>query len=132
MTIWPAGPAAWAHLVGGAFEAAGVQRTPSEHLPGHLDFARSARGLAGICRDAGLDALAQEDLTWTWQITPEHLWRGVSGGVATPGRTFQAQGAEVRAAATTAFTALAAREAPDGLLRLPARAAYVLAGRPAR
>jgi SAM-dependent methyltransferase len=132
MTIWPSGPAAWAALVGGAFERAGVVPLPSGHLPEDLDFGRSVEGLASVCHEAGLDVLAQEELTWTWHITPQDLWRGISGGVATPGRMFLAQEPVVRQRANAAFDALAAQEAPHGLLSLPARAVYVLASRPAR
>ncbi|MGO1949364.1 MAG: class I SAM-dependent methyltransferase [Mycobacteriaceae bacterium] len=131
MTIWPAGPLGWSGLVGGAFDEAGVTPLPPQHLPEHLDFERSVAGLAGICMEAGLEITGQSTPSWTWRITPGALWRGVSGGVAGPGRAYLAQMPEARNAADQAFLELAEPETmEDGQLHLPMTASYVLATLP--
>ncbi len=67
--------------------------------PAHLDFERSVDGLQRLVEEAGLTALHSEDLTWTWTVALDDLWRGVAGGVAGVGRTYLAQSPDVRAAA---------------------------------
>ncbi|WP_312777325.1 class I SAM-dependent methyltransferase [Corynebacterium variabile] len=129
MTVWPARPTAWGRLVGGAFEAAGVIPLPDQRLPADLDFDRSAEGFAGISADAGLSVLTTEDLTWEWRISPEDLWAGVTGGVATPGRTYLAQSPQIRHRAELEFFARAASFVSDGELCFPTVASYVLATR---
>lgn len=133
MTSWTTAPPAWGGLVGGVFAAAGAVAPPAARLAPELDFERSPDGLAGLAVAAGLEPLTVTELRWTWEVAADALWAGVAGGVAGPGRTFLAQTAEVQDAATAAFHA-AVRSHPehhadDGVLRLAAVAAYVLAER---
>ncbi len=127
MTSWTSTSPAWTPLVGDAFAAAGAVAPPPQRLAPGLDFERSPRGLAGLADAAGLLPLTVTELRWTWEVAVDDLWAGVTGGVAGPGRTFLAQSREVQGAATDAFRAAAAQHADDGLLRLAATAAYVLA-----
>jgi ubiquinone/menaquinone biosynthesis C-methylase UbiE len=127
LTIWPARPPAWGALVSGAFTAAGVVPRASERLAPELDFERSVAGLRGLVEEAGREVVVAEELRWTWEVDPEALWAGIAGGVATVGRTFLAQPPETRAAAARAFRHAAPGQATEGLLRLPATAAYVMA-----
>lgn len=84
-TIWPAGGPGWGTLVGATFEAAQVVPIASTRLPEHLDLPRTTDGLAGLAEQAGLTVTAAREITWTWHVTPDALWAGISGGVATPG-----------------------------------------------
>lgn len=126
MTIWPAGSLAWADLVTEAFDAAGVVPLSGQRLPDHLDFERSVDGLGGIAGEAGLSVTVAENVGWDWTVTPSNLWRGVSGGVGTAGRTYLAQSPEVQRRADTEFF----DRAGDDTLSFPMTAAHVVAERP--
>lgn len=127
LTTWPNRPPAWGALVSEVFAAAGVVPPAAERLPPELDFERSVAGLRGLVDDAGAEVVLTEELGWTWEIDPESLWAGIAGGVATVGRTFLAQPPEIRAAAALEFRRAVREHATDGVLRLPATAAYVVA-----
>ncbi|WP_167202553.1 class I SAM-dependent methyltransferase [Actinomyces respiraculi] len=128
MTIWPAAGAGWNPLVGGAFTDAGVVPVASTRLPEHLDFPRTPQGLAALATEADLEVLTAQEVTWTWSVSPEDLWAGVAGGVATVGQTFLAQEPQVQRAAARRYRERAAEAvAPDGMLHLPSRAVLVLA-----
>ena len=127
LTAWPGRPAAWGALVADAFTAAGVVPVPGERLAPDLDFERSVAGLQGLAEDAGMEVVLAEELHWTWEIDPEALWTGIAGGVAGVGRTFLAQTEATRAAAERELRRAVRRRATEGVLRLPAAAAYVVA-----
>lgn len=127
MTIWPAGGAAWSALLADIFDEAGAEPQPPDHLPEHEDFERSAAGLAGMARDAGLDVLDPCDLHWEWRIRPADLWAGIAAGIAGPGAVHRAQSAPVQAKIRAVFEArTGALAGDDGVLCFPVRAAYVL------
>lgn len=131
MTIWPAGGASWSALLGEVFEEAGAVLPPPEHLPAEEDFPRTADGLADLAREAGLEIEQACDLHWDWRIRPDDLWAGLDAGIATPGAVVRAQTPQFREQIRTLFRARTAEVAgPDGILRFPVRAAYVLAARP--
>ncbi len=113
------------------YAEAGVVPLPGTLLPPALDFERSTTGLRGLAEAAGLEVVAAAELRWTWTIGVEPLWTGVSGGVGVVGATYLAQSPAVRAAIADGFRREAGRAAPDGVLELPAVAAYVVATRPA-
>ncbi len=127
LTVWTARPAAWGGLVSEAFAAAGVVPVPGERLRPELDFERSLRGLRRLVQHAGLEPVRLEELTWTWEVAVADLWAGIAGGVATVGRTYLAQPPAIRTAAEQELRRVAQQHAPDGVLRLPSVAAYVVA-----
>lgn len=129
LTIWPAAPTAWGELVSRVFAGAGVVPLPGARLPPELDFERSVSGLRGLAEGAGLEVVVAEELRWTWAIGSEQLWTGLSGGVGVAGATYLAQPPAVRAAVAENLRREAARTAPDGVLRFPVVAAYVVAAR---
>lgn len=129
LTSWPAAPTAWGELVSRVFAGAGVVPLPGTRLPPELDFERSTSGLCGLAEAAGLRVTVAEELRWTWTIGVEPLWTGVSGGVGVAGATYRAQEPAVRAAIADGLRREARREAPDGVLRFPVVAAYVVATR---
>ncbi|MBM6401073.1 class I SAM-dependent methyltransferase [Phycicoccus sonneratiae] len=132
LTVWPAGPTAWARLVATAFTAAGVDPPVGRPLPSDLDFDRSVVGLSSLVTDAGLAVSAATQLGWDWEVDPDDLWAGVTGGVATAGRAYRSHPRSVRLRIDDAFRSAARAATHDGLLRLPSVAAYVVAGRGAR
>lgn len=128
VTIWPNGGAAWSALTQAAFTAAGAVPLPAHRLDSSLDFERSADGVADLARGVGLEPLVATDLTWEWEVSVAALWAGISGGVATVGRTFLAQPTDVRAAIEHEYRERAAALAsPGGLLHFPSCAVYLLA-----
>lgn len=130
LTSWPAAPTAWGELVSRVYAEAGVVPLAGTRLPPELDFERSTDGLRGLTEAAGLEVVVAEELRWTWTIGVEPLWTGVSGGVGVAGATYLAQAPDVRAAIADGLRGEAARVAPDGVLRFPVAAAYVVAARP--
>jgi SAM-dependent methyltransferase len=131
LTSWTTAPPAWGTLVGEAFAAAGVVPLTGERLPAALDFERSVAGLHGLVEQAGMACVVAEELTWTWEITVDDLWAGISGGVATAGRTHLAQPPAVRVAAERELRRLAGRHVEDGVLRFASTAAYAVGHMPA-
>lgn len=96
-TVWPSGPTAQAELFAGVLSDAGVTIPPSDTLPPHLDFERSARGVVALCDDAGLDDASVTEVAISWRIHPDDFWRGLEAGIGVLGRTLRAQPDEVRA-----------------------------------
>ena len=127
VTIWPPQPAVWGVLVSGAFSAAGVAQIASQRLSPELDFERSVDGLRGIAEVARLEIVRAEELRWDWEISIDALWRGISGGVTTAGQTLRAQTPETQTSVEQEFRRAAQNLTPDGILRLPSAAAYLLA-----
>lgn len=131
MTIWPAAPGPHLAAYGEASRAAGAVAVPSTHLAPELDFPRSADGLAGIARDAGLEIVCAGGLHWTWRIAADELMAGIVGGVGGAGRLHQAQTGAVRAEIEERVRASwATFEVADGMLAFPVSASLVVASRP--
>lgn len=127
-TIWPSGRSVWAELVNGCFEAAGAVPKPSPRLPKELDFARSVEGLASLIASAGARVEVADEVAWEWRITPDALWAGISGGVATAGETFLAQSPDVQRRIESEFRARSEVAATRGVLSFPSRAVMVIGG----
>ncbi|WP_158607528.1 class I SAM-dependent methyltransferase [Flexivirga caeni] len=128
VSIWPAGGSAWSQLVNDSFLGAGVSSRPSTQLPEELDFPRTPEGLSGITVAAGFHIVSARDLRWAWQITPNDLWAGISGGIANAGMTYRAQPPRTQQRVRQEFTTRATQLAgDDDLLHIDTNAVYVLA-----
>lgn len=130
MTIWPSDPGPHLAAYAEASRAAGAVPVPSARLAPELDFPRTADGLAGIAREAGLQIVRAEELRWTWRIAADDLMAGIEGGVGGAGRLHRAQTADVRADIEARVRRLweSSREA-DGALEFPVTAVLVVASR---
>ncbi|WP_084774985.1 class I SAM-dependent methyltransferase [Streptomyces sp. MOE7] len=121
LTVWAAPPAPGQALLGRAVRAAGVPRPP--HLPTLApedDFPRTADGLTGLLRGAGLVRAGCRPLVWDHRTTSEEWWHGPAAGVATIGRIVTGQGPATAERIRRHFTALAAEfTESDGALVLP-------------
>ncbi|MFF8369325.1 class I SAM-dependent methyltransferase [Streptomyces lydicus] len=121
VTIWAAPPAPGQALLGRAVRAAGVQRPT--HLPALApedDFPRTADGLTGLLRGAGLVRAGCRPLAWDHRTTPEEWWHCPAAGVATIGRIVTSRGPAATERIRRHFTALAAELTDsDGTLVLP-------------
>lgn len=112
-----------------SFDAAHAVPVAGQRLSPELDFERSVDGLRDLAEGAGLQSLTATELQWDWRTSVDDLWTGIAGGVATAGQAYLAQPPEVRAAIERELRQRAAAVATDGWLRLPQKAAYVVATR---
>jgi SAM-dependent methyltransferase len=101
-TIWGSSPAPQAMMWNALLDAADAVRPPSPRLPDDLDFERSPHGLAGILGEAGLAVTHAGTVSWTWRVTPEDLWTGLTS-VGNFGVLWRAQSADVQARLRTAY-----------------------------
>lgn len=137
MTIWPSAPGPHLEAYAEASRAAGAVAVPSTRLAPELDFPRSADGLAGIARDAGLQLGRAEELRWTWRIPADDLMAGIAGGVGGAGRLHRAQTPALRADIETRVRKLwepyavdAADTDAEAMLAFPVSAVLVVASCP--
>ena len=91
VTIWPTPAPRAQQLWGEILDAAGADRPPVPRLAAALDFPRTAAGLAGLLRDAGLTGVRCTEPAWTHRTDPEDWWSGPANGVATPGLVLEHQ-----------------------------------------
>jgi len=121
VTIWASPPGAGQTLVGRALAAAGIERPATfPALDPTDDFPRTAEGLAGVLRGAGLVDVVVEERRWDHHVDADTWWAGPASGVATVGRTLTAAPVEAQAAARAHFDRLAGElRSDDGLLALP-------------
>ncbi|MGG7570644.1 hypothetical protein [Streptomyces sirii] len=100
---------------------AGVERPP--YLPALApedDFPRTADGLVGLIRGAGLVDADRRAVVWDHRTTPREWWSGAAAGVATIGQTVISQGAAVAEHIRRRFAVLAEEFMdPSGVLVLP-------------
>ncbi|MEU3710953.1 class I SAM-dependent methyltransferase [Streptomyces catenulae] len=134
LTVWAVPAAPGQTLLGRAVAAAGVARPGGFPAPAPQDdFPRTAPGLAGLLRGAGLTGVACRSVVWNHRATPEEWWRGPAAGVATIGQTVISQGPEVTDRIARHFRRLALPfTGPDGRLVLPHRALLALGVVPER
>ena len=95
-TSWPGSPPPQARMWGQVLDAAGAVRPELPRLPVHLDFERTADGLAGVLADAGLEPVTSVTTGWEWRVDPDDLWAGLTA-VGNFGVTWRDQDADVRA-----------------------------------
>jgi SAM-dependent methyltransferase len=128
-TIWPSGANVQSRLWDAVIEAAGAVRPPGAGLPPSLDFPRTADGLAGLFRGAGLDDVRSRPLRWMHRTEPDALWRGAAAGVGGIGTLVTSQTPEVRERMRAAYDERVADLVEDGSLRLDTEAVLAVGTR---
>lgn len=87
-TIWPAEASPLRPLWEAMSRVAGTM-SPPHSLPPGRDFPRTPEGLARLLTDAGVRDVDTSEPAWTWEISPDALWSGVEGGIATIGNLYR-------------------------------------------
>lgn len=123
-TIWPGFPPPQAQLWSEALDRAGAVRPQLPRLPEHLDFERSADGLATIARDCGLTVTGARTVAWKWDVDPADLLAGMSA-VGNFGVTWRAQTPAVQERISAAYDELVAPLLVSGRLDLPVECVLV-------
>ena len=84
------------------------------------DYPRTADGLDGLFREAGLEDVATSVIEWEHRTTTDEWWISIGAGVAGSGRAYAAQTPEVRTEFHQNYLRLAAELTDEeGTLRLP-------------
>jgi len=122
LTIWTAVVGPMNHMWNDVMTAASVERPPAKSLPAEKDFERTAMGLTDLLIEAGLTDVAVREVNWLFCISAADLWQAVVGGIATIGRSYQAQQPVVQDRMRDAYFRLAFERYPSGELRLPSSA----------
>jgi Methylase involved in ubiquinone/menaquinone biosynthesis len=122
LTIWPGSPAGMNGFWSGALDEAGLPPAAGMRLPVELDFERSESGLAGIMTEAGFTAVAATRISWTFEIDPDELWRGVTSGIGTIGATYRGAHPDGREAIRAAYRRRVGAHTRGGVLRIPVEA----------
>jgi SAM-dependent methyltransferase len=124
VTIWPWPQPPLQRLWGQVFDAADVARpTALPRVDPARDFDRTADGLAGLLKAAGLVDVRCAVLTWEHRTDPENWWAGPANGIALPGLLLERQSPAGRDRVREQYDRLtAAHLGEDGLLALPTAA----------
>ncbi|MGH3692297.1 MAG: class I SAM-dependent methyltransferase, partial [Microbacterium sp.] len=126
-TIWTLSPSwLWAEIT----TRAGIVPFVGSRLPDHEDFERTADGFARALREAGLDHLEVDEIEWTWDATPEVLWRSVEGGVAGAGALYARLDPQERLRFRAAFEVVVEERSTGGAVPLEHRAAVAVSAAP--
>lgn len=129
VTIWPGGQTVLSRLWADVIAASGAVVPTSSRLPEHLDFERSAAGLTGLLRDAGLHDVEAGPVSWEHHTSTDLLWEGAAAGVAGIGQIVVHQAPEVRDRMRAELHRRAAPLLRTGRLVLPAEAVLATATR---
>ncbi|MBD3941605.1 methyltransferase domain-containing protein [Microbacterium sp. NEAU-LLC] len=129
-TIWHGVVSPLRPIWDAVLDAAGLDRPADKTLPPDKDFGRDADGVAAMFRDAGLADVRARIVAWDFAFTPDELWIGVEGGVATVGGIYRAQDAATRGRMAAAYRRVTDELAGSGgRVTVPHRAVLV-SGRP--
>lgn len=122
VTTWSASPTAlWSEVTA----RAGLTQVPATRLPPEKDFERTAEGLRRMLTEAGWQPEVTE-LTWTWHVAAEALWRSVTGGVAGAGAFYATLADADRARFRSAFDDLTVDRADGGRMPMTQTAAIAV------
>lgn len=123
--IWTSAPTVHGALFREVMEASGAVEPVFPRLPEHLDFERSLDGLGQLFAAAGAPVVDARMVDWTWRVSPDDWWAGVTGGVGNSGVVWAAQAPEVQERMRAELDRLAGPLLEDGVMVFPASAAYV-------
>jgi SAM-dependent methyltransferase len=131
ITIWPGSVSPMNALWNEVIDQSNARRPDGMRLPPEKDFERSVTGLDRLMTECGFVSIVVSKLYWSFDITPEDLWRPVTAGIAVIGATYQAQSRETKQRMTETFYRLAEERTTRGELHLPSEAIFAVAERPA-
>lgn len=131
-TIWPSRTQPLNQFWSEVMAHADVAPPTGQRLPSELDFDRTAEGLTGLLVKAEFDRIDVQDLEWTFEISPEHLWIAVEAGIAGIGGTYHAQDHAGRTRMRAAYDKITSERAESDTLSFPTTALMATAARPQR
>lgn len=131
ITIWPASVSPMNALWNEVIDQSNACRPDGMRLPSEKDFERTVTGLDGLMTECGFVSVVASTLYWSFDITPEDLWRPVTAGIAVIGATYQAQSHETKQRMEETFYRLAEERTTGGEMHLPSEAIFAVAERPA-
>jgi SAM-dependent methyltransferase len=124
-TIWTSAPSAQGALFRSVLEVSDAVEPVFPRLDPASDFERTPDGLGQLFSAAGACVTEARMVDWVWRVSPDDFWAAPTGGVAGLGIAWAAQTSEVQDRMRVAFDRLSEPLLEDGMLVLPATAAYV-------
>ena len=124
-TIWTSAPSAQGQLFRSVLEASRAVEPVFPRLDPATDFERSTDGLGMLLSAAGASVTDARMVDWVWRVAPDDFWAAPTGGVGGLGVAWSAQTPEVQDRMRAEFDRLSQPLLEDGVLVLPATAAYV-------
>lgn len=124
-TIWTGAPSAQGALFRSVLEASGAVEPVFPRLDPSTDFERTTDGLGLLLSEAGASVTDARMVDWVWRVAPDDFWAAPTGGVGGLGIAWAAQTPEVQDRMRVELDRLAEPLLEDGMLVLPATAAYV-------
>jgi SAM-dependent methyltransferase len=124
-TIWTSAPSAQGRLFRSVLEASEAVEPVFPRLAPGVDFERSTDGVAMLLSAAGASVTDARMTDWVWRVAPDDFWAAPTGGVGGLGVAWSAQTPQVQERMRVEFDRLSEPLQEDGLIVLPATAAYV-------
>lgn len=124
-TIWTSAPSRQGQLFRDVLQASDAVQPEFPRLDPAADFERTPDGVGELLSAAGGSVTDARMVDWVWRVRPDDFWAAPTGGVAGLGIAWAAQTPEVRDRMRVEFDRLAEPLLEDGMLVLPATAAYV-------
>ena len=124
-SIWTGMATAQGALFRSVLEASEAVEPVFPRLDESIDFERSLDGLGQLFAAAGAPVSDARMVDWVWRVAPDDFWAAPTGGVGGLGVAWSAQTPEVQDRMRREFDRLAQPLMEDGVLVLPASAAYV-------
>jgi SAM-dependent methyltransferase len=124
-TIWTAAPSAQGQLFRSVLEASEAVEPVFPRLDPATDYERSTDGVGLLLAEAGACVTDARMVDWVWRVAADDFWAAPTGGVGGLGVAWAAQTPAVQDRMRVEFDRLCQPLLEDGMLVLPATAAYV-------
>lgn len=110
----------------GVCERAGLVASAGVGLASDKDFERTSAGFGRMLSEGGWAGVDVSEISWTWAVTTDELWRSAEGGVASAGAFYLSLDAAERSRFASAFDRLCQEHATDGMVALDHTAAVAV------